>query len=66
MKNFCFVNSRMSSLSMSPHLSEDLRDRAMESAVSDTMFEDCGGTRKKRSWMVCLVVPRRVHQCGWW
>ena len=44
---FCFVRRQMSSLSIPPLPSDVFRDRAMESAVSDIMFDDWGGTRKK-------------------
>ena len=37
----------MSSLSIPPRPSEDLRERAMVSAVSDIWFDDWGGTRKR-------------------
>ena len=37
----------MSSLSIPPRLSDDLRDNAMVSAVSEIWFDDCGGTRKR-------------------
>lgn len=41
----------MSSLSISPHPSDDLMERAMVSAVSDIMFDDSGGTRKKEKFV---------------
>ena len=50
MKIFCLVRRRMSLLSMPPRPSDDLRDKAMESAVSDIIFDDCGGTRKKEKF----------------
>ena len=40
----------MSLLSMLPHPSEFLRERLMLSALSDSMFEDCGSTRKKEKF----------------
>ena len=40
----------MSSLSMPPLPSDVLRERAIVSAVSDTMLADCAGTRKKEKF----------------
>ena len=62
MKIFCFVKRRISSLSMPPRPSDDLRDRAMASAVSDIILDDCGGTRKKEkfegvSWRSQKSIP---------
>ena len=47
MNMLCFVSRLMSSLSMPPRPSDDLSDNAMESAVSDTVAPDSGGTRNR-------------------
>ena len=52
----------MSSLSMPPRPSDDLRDKAIESAVSDIMFDDWGGTRKKEKLDGRLdLFQKRIH-----
>ena len=44
---FCLVSLRMSSPSIPPLPSEDLRERTMASAVSDTVDPDSFGIKKK-------------------
>ena len=70
---FYFVKQQMLLLSMPPLTSNDLRERAMVSAVSNIMIVDCAGTRKKEKldglsmryqnrthvWMA-LVIPAGI------
>ena len=44
-KYFCFVKRWMSSLLIPPRSSEDSKERAIDSAVSDIMVDYCGGTK---------------------
>ena len=65
MYTFCLVRRRMSSLSIPPLPSEVLRERAMVSAVSDTMLADWAGTRKKEkleglSWRSQNTTPDQI------
>ena len=58
---FCLVNLLMSSLSILLIPSDNFSDNAIESAVSDTVAPDSGGSRKRLKFDGVLKVSQKKY-----